>query len=226
MEPEFYLLPLLASKDRVAIDAGANTGVFTYRLSRLASSVIAFEPIGWLADRLVRAALPNVRVENAGLSDEDGVAKLKIPVVHGVVRHTRAALDSSGGQIIEQDVVLKSLDSLGLDNVGFIKIDVEGHEYPLLIGAQQTILNNKPNVFIELENWRMSGKRIDGVFQLFRDWGYEGYFYWKGKLHTIDGFDESVHQARQDDVYKSDDYVNNFIFIAGGAKLVLPAVLR
>lgn len=41
------------------------------------------------------------------------------------------------------------LDSLGLNKVDFIKMDIEGYEYPALVGATQTILKWKPIICIE-----------------------------------------------------------------------------
>ena len=42
-----------------------------------------------------------------------------------------------------------TLDSFNLDNISFIKIDVEGYELKLLKGAFNTIEKNKPVIFIE-----------------------------------------------------------------------------
>ncbi len=226
LEPEFDLLPLLTDSRKKAVDAGANTGVFAYRLSMLASEVHAFEPIWWLAQRLTAAKLPNVHVVGVALSDVSGTATIKIPVIGGITRHTRAALDGESDGAIEQEVTLKALDHYHLDNVGFVKIDVEGHEYALLVGAEGTILNNRPNIFIEIESWRLTGDGVEGVFGLFSKWSYRGYFYWKGSLRTIDEFLPSVHQARRDALYKNDDYVNNFIFLPSESPLVLPKTIK
>ena len=42
-----------------------------------------------------------------------------------------------------------TLDSLNLTNVTMMKIDVEHHENEVLNGARNTILNNKPIIFVE-----------------------------------------------------------------------------
>jgi len=44
-------------------------------------------------------------------------------------------------------------DGLNLDNIGFIKIDVEGHELSVLKGLKNTITNNMPIIFIEIQNF-------------------------------------------------------------------------
>ena len=42
------------------------------------------------------------------------------------------------------------LDNMCLENVSFIKIDVEGCESKVLDGAKETIIKYKPTIFIEL----------------------------------------------------------------------------
>lgn len=42
-----------------------------------------------------------------------------------------------------------TLDSLNLQDISMIKIDVENHENEVLEGSRKTILNNKPIIFIE-----------------------------------------------------------------------------
>jgi len=45
---------------------------------------------------------------------------------------------------------MRTLDSFGLDNVGFIKIDVEGAHMLVLQGAEETIKRNKPIMLVEI----------------------------------------------------------------------------
>ena len=47
------------------------------------------------------------------------------------------------------DVEVRTLDSFGFEDVGFIKIDVEGFEREVLMGGIQTILKSKPILYIE-----------------------------------------------------------------------------
>ena len=46
---------------------------------------------------------------------------------------------------------VKRLDDQHLDNVGLIKIDVEGHELAVLHGAADTLTRNRPAVVVEAE---------------------------------------------------------------------------
>lgn len=51
--------------------------------------------------------------------------------------------------LVNPSVNVITLDSLNLNNITMIKIDVENHENEVLDGARQTILRNKPIIFIE-----------------------------------------------------------------------------
>ena len=46
-------------------------------------------------------------------------------------------------------MLFKKLDAFNFDNVDLIKIDAEGYELPVLEGAKETILHNKPWIQIE-----------------------------------------------------------------------------
>ena len=51
--------------------------------------------------------------------------------------------------IVKDSILVKTLDSYNLNNITMIKIDVENHENEVLDGARETILRNKPIIFIE-----------------------------------------------------------------------------
>ena len=48
------------------------------------------------------------------------------------------------------DVEMVTIDSLGLENVDFLKLDVEGYELFALKGAEETLKRCKPVVLIEV----------------------------------------------------------------------------
>lgn len=73
-EPELHLLSRLCKSDRLAIDVGANTGVYTWYLRKFARGVVAFEPQRAMADFLKADFGSSVRVEGVGLSDVSGLS--------------------------------------------------------------------------------------------------------------------------------------------------------
>src|ERR1700733_5157930 len=68
-EPELFLVPLLCNKDQIAIDVGANQGIYTYYMAKFAKKVVAFEPNVDLLAILMKVANDNVQLQSAALSD-------------------------------------------------------------------------------------------------------------------------------------------------------------
>jgi len=63
-------------------------------------------------------------------------------------------------------VNIRTLDSFGYTDVSFIKIDVEGYEYRVLQGAEETIKNFRPTILVE-----QNKGNLDSV-ELLKTWGY------------------------------------------------------
>jgi len=210
-EPELRLLPELVSRQGIAVDVGANKGVYTALLSKLVRRVVAFEPNPKIY-RILKRALPNnAEAHNIALSDINGRAQLLVPKKKGgysnqwATLNSRAVADDHG--IVQ--VATRTLDSFCLKDVGFIKIDVEGHEQEVLEGAKDTIKRWRPTLLLELEE-RHTGipiqEMLDGVCSL----GYEGLFLDRGRLLSISSFDAGRNHRSPT---KPIEYVNNFVFL-------------
>jgi hypothetical protein len=75
-----------------------------------------------------------------------------------------------------------ALDSLQLDDVSIIKMDVENYEYFVLKGAKETILKNRPVIIFECwiqPDYESSSSKekenFDRVISLIESYGYEIY---------------------------------------------------
>ena len=151
-EIELRMVRHLCRTDRDSIDVGANIGVYLHAMKRHSRQVYAFEPIPWLAQSLASKFGPAIVVKRIALSRETGTALLHIPVIDGSPVTGLSAL--SGNLAVKHlpcwhiGVETKSLDDVYLANVGFIKIDVEGHEESVLQGAQRTIAHYRPRVLV------------------------------------------------------------------------------
>lgn len=155
-ERELALLPRLVPKDRLAIDVGAADGVYTWYLQRLSAGCVAFEPNPVNAAAICRR-VPRAMVHNVALSDADGIATLRIPVANGVSMAGLATLHEQNAlaefdSVVTLSVPKRSLDSYGMPRVGFIKIDVEGHELSVVRGATDLIKRDRPAILAELED--------------------------------------------------------------------------
>lgn len=149
-EAEWRMLDQLVDPTRAAVDVGANFGLYAGRLSQLCPTVHAFEPIPWLAAALEQKVRANVTVHNVALSDRCGETVMRIPIEDNCL----TTIDDSnklppGLFVREVTTKIARMDDVIAEPVGFIKIDVEGHELAVLHGALGTIRNNRPTMIIE-----------------------------------------------------------------------------
>jgi FkbM family methyltransferase len=140
----------------LAVDCGAHRGIVTTHLLKRFSSVVAIEP-GPLWDKIPQAAT----VLNKALGANPGLCSMRDGVENTGQRHV----------VPGTDVEVITLDSLGLEP-DFIKIDVEGLEYDVLRGGEQTVRENRPVVMIE-ENGlnRRYGIPDFAAVALLESWG-------------------------------------------------------
>jgi len=85
----------------------------------------------------------------AFLWDGCDVEILKCGVGHkqGVLRMTDDEIFSRVSELGSLDVKIETIDSLFSDQeITFLKADIEGFEFPMLLGAEQVIRNNRPKI--------------------------------------------------------------------------------
>ncbi|MGW0431788.1 FkbM family methyltransferase [Micromonospora sp. NPDC003197] len=186
VEPELARIADFVPSGGTAIDVGAWYGPWTARLRRRAESVVAVEPNATLA-RCVRAAFPQVRVVEAVASDHAGEAQLFLPPAGPAVG--TSSLEYGDGEPVTVPRV--TIDGLGLTQVRFIKLDVEGHELPALRGAAETIQRDGPVLLVEVEE-RI--QPIEPIVELLQGWGYRGFVMPERDWVPLDGFDLVAHQ--------------------------------
>jgi FkbM family methyltransferase len=154
---------------RVVLDVGANAGI--YSLAALAvqgdATVHAFEPTPEIAAHLRETAslnqLDGLHVHQVAVLRENGVAALK---------RCRGGLGTNGGMNFvvtgpgdsdTEPVQTVCLDQFcedqAINDIDLLKVDVQGHEYSVLSGAEHLIQSGRIKViFVEL-NWAQT----DGV---------------------------------------------------------------
>lgn len=127
-----------------AVDIGAHIGVHTITMSKKVGpygKVIAFEP----NKKLCSEQLYNLELN--GCKNVTSICKA------AGAEASRAYLQWGKIDPVETErgyfVDVASLDSLHLENVSLIKMDVENYEYPVLLGAKETILKSRPIIIFE-----------------------------------------------------------------------------
>lgn len=142
------------------LDIGANIGYNTLMFSDY-GPVIAFEPVFHQIVKLNvegNTLRHDVQVAGCALSDVKEVREMNIPA-HGCESNTHinyggttlhASGDWKGAGV---NVNCERLDDIYNGIPSFMKIDVEGHELRVLMGAQETIKKHKPAILIEIHDF-------------------------------------------------------------------------
>lgn len=201
-EPELHLVPALCTRTEWSIDVGANSGVYAWHLARHSAGVVAFEPQRSHALFLEQAFGSRIRVEQVALSDVAGEAVLRVP--QETREDGRATIETSNPldhfTCAEYTVPRRRLDSYDLGPVGFMKIDVEGHELSVLRGAEAILGRDRPNLIIEAEERHRPGA-LASVREFLSTFGYRAHVLRGGELSLLAG------DAGPEDI-------NNYVFLA------------
>lgn len=216
-EPELARLGEFVPSGRNAIDVGGWLGPWTRELSRRVPHVTTIEPQPDLAAFLRRVVPDNVTIIEAAVSSEAGRATLSLPEK----RQGANALASLNGDLstaaVIHEVEIVCLDDLDVVDVGFIKIDVEGHEREVLDGAVNLLRRDRPTLLLEAEQRHIS-EPLGSLFDRVLDEGYEGWFLQDDRWHPLADFDVERHQLDHLDDVVSNDYINNMLFCPEGER--------
>ena len=161
----------LIDKNKTVLDIGANIGNHTVYFSKILNcgKVVAFEPQKTMQEMFEKNMelnnITNVVLNKFPLSDR--VHKMSIDV-------SRFDQTNYGGTtfMISDDGAYesKSLDSLCIEDVGFVKMDVEEHELNVLKGAKELFTNQHPPLWIEIHSGNPTEKE---TLQLLESYGYK-----------------------------------------------------
>lgn len=126
----------------VAIDVGANVGLWAVHLAEHFDKVLAYEPMKEVYECLDA----NVK----GLPVE--VNKYALGNVNSTVEMVFDSVNTGNSFVSEVgtgDIAIKRMDNLLLPKFGLLKIDCERHELQVLQGAVETITEYKPIIVCE-----------------------------------------------------------------------------
>jgi FkbM family methyltransferase len=139
---------------QTSLDIGANIGNHALVIAQYSGTLIAFEPVWFIYDVLQSNVglneLRNVVALNIGLSNEDSNRDIFIPE-NGNLGSSSLEATSGIGDFLQIKTVIGD-DYLQAcyagSRIDFIKIDVEGHEAPALMGLCRTIARDQPLLLI------------------------------------------------------------------------------
>jgi FkbM family methyltransferase len=204
---EFEILCPLLDRNRNVIDAGAHIGLFSRFFAANAKQVYSFEPDPVVYAMLKRFAPANVTPLNLALSDHAGTASLTTAVKDGTPCRGNGSLSTvAGAGDIAIQVPLARLDDQGLRDVQLIKIDVEGHELSVLRGGSTLLREQRPRLWVEIEQHFHPDRPLSDVFREVESYGYRGDFFDStNRKHATSEFVFEQHQS-------GSEYCNNFLF--------------
>jgi FkbM family methyltransferase len=143
------------SDKKTFLDIGAHTGTYAISLAAYAKNVVAFEPqratyYALCGSVAASGMADKVECHRCGLGSDEQVGVQTLKIVSN---------DGGGSSLIpseketilkEEKIEVRTLDSFGITDVGFIKMDVENNELNVLRGALDTLrLSNSPPILFE-----------------------------------------------------------------------------
>ena len=140
------------NKSDIVIDAGANMGVFSLLAAKKGAKVFSFEPQPFFYSILCKNISIN-NFDNAiipipyGISDHKGQFLMHIDR-ENLLSASISINRGSDSRIINCTSIDQWVEENDIKHINFIKVDIEGAERLLLLGARNTILKWKPKLAI------------------------------------------------------------------------------
>ena len=239
-EGEVYLYRDILKAGDTVLDVGAHVGTMTLPLARIvgpSGRVLAFEPQR-LVFRLLEAnvalnSLVNVETYNALLGDEQ-VAEVAVPEIDPTARGNMGAfsqpqfqqtrdgeplLDSDGQQLSMLGVNYvpqMTIDTLRVDRVDFIKLDVEMMEEAVLAGAAQVLDRDAPIIYMEHHPMRTEHNHLQPL--LFRK--YRFFF------HSAPYFNPDNFAGKQENIFNVHGRSHNLLCVPPSRLAAVEHVIR
>lgn len=152
---------------RVAVDAGAHIGTWSWHMAKRFRTVLAFEPARDTFECLAR-----------NLGDEPNVVPVRAAMgasrVWAGIHDDRSRPGNTGARHLGagDDFAVEPLDDYRIDELDFLKLDVEGYEYFALLGAEKTIRTCAPVVCMEVKDFGgRFGVETEAAARLLLSWG-------------------------------------------------------
>lgn len=225
---EELLVSFLADPLETAIDVGAGSGRLTRFLSARGLEVHAFEcnpkHIGAIEKGMNGAwgqwnkssPFNNIKLHKMAASNADGSTVLRAPKGSygwGTIDSSNHLIRKKDEGIDEFEVSMCRIDTVSqsLENVGFLKVDVEGHEPAVLEGSEHLLERCSPALYLEIYEGHAPGVS-DKVQSCLHAIGYRGFFVRDERLLPIEQCDFEKHLSApptQCDI--------NFIFVRNPA---------
>lgn len=170
------------------LDIGANIGNHSIFFQNYFKKIVSFEPQKQTFKILSMNTNKhdNIYIKNFGIHTENKKVKFYIPIDNNGMASSEIKLTNT----YEEEVELRKIDNNDYQNVGFIKIDVEGNELDVLLSLNDLISETLPVISFELNQNISSRKKI---LDFLYSKGYSSfyvpyeYLYQKNKIRRLYG---------------------------------------
>ena len=171
---------------RTAIDVGAAEGLITTWLAERFNVIHAFEPVPEAFALLsTKDWGGKVICHNGALGDRSEIRSIQ------GTGHAAHITD----QPTEVNVQVTALDSFDIPNVDLIKIDVEGFETRVLLGAWRLIHECRPMIMCERKHLFRTRYRDESLLNFLERHGYKKVF--TGSLDTVMAYPLEATSSRR-----------------------------
>ena len=189
------------NKFKNTLDIGAATGMYASHFAEHSKSVICFEAVPPVYEQLekIKQKHNNVITHNLAVSNEVGLLDFYVD--------DKRLSNSSFQNLVEGQkiqVETTTIDSLKLIDVGFMKIDVEGVELDVLVGANDTIEEYKPTCMVEVYE-KFNKYPVETTFEFFFTRGYRCFYNHRAEgLKPVRNIQEGIEATKIPEITDGD----------------------
>jgi FkbM family methyltransferase len=161
----------LVQNKRVAFDVGAHVGLWSRILADKFQQVVAFEPVREFCQCFMKNChdFNNIELVWKALGDRQGKVNISLEEENSGRTH----ISDDGSAQVLMTTIDDYLTGSPVSSLDLLKIDVEGFEYQVLLGGEQSIKLFQPTVVIEQkkDNAERYGHNRYDACQLLETWG-------------------------------------------------------
>lgn len=177
-QKEIQIIQSIVNKNNSSntIDLGANIGIFTQVLAEHSKHVYAFEPEPDNFKQLTEnmKSFKNVSLYNCAASNITGSETLRLSLINNGMHRLYESVNCVGGNRVPVKTIRVDdliIEQEKVEKIDFIKMDVEGFEYFVILGMTELIKRDKPVIISEFhpDSIRESGADPRQIFDIMTE---------------------------------------------------------
>ena len=216
---EFLQLKEISLADKTVLDIGSNVGNHAIYFSKFSKKIICFEPeeLNFKILKINTSFNKNkFECKNFGLSDENKEFLLYLNTFNSGNNSINEVKIKGDEVLAPQKIKVYRLDDLELtEEIGLIKIDVEGLETNVIKGGIKTILKNKPVILFESNKNEFTNGTTSTIEYLktinYSIFGYERKYYHRNFfvrriINIMEIFTGRIFEFKKQNKFKNQHY--------------------